>query len=78
MSSFALSFLLMWLYKERLKSPLLYKMGLFIRIIYVLAAGKSGLVLRKLFGDNPDIKKTEETVRSGQMEGVVWGACKIN
>ncbi|XP_022574833.2 uncharacterized protein LOC106453383 isoform X3 [Brassica napus] len=41
------------------------------------AAGKSGLVLRKLFGDNPDIKKTEETVRSGQMEGVVWGASKI-
>ncbi|KAH0882454.1 hypothetical protein HID58_058550 [Brassica napus] len=41
------------------------------------AAGKSGLVLRKLFGDTPDIKKTEETVRSRQMEGVVWGASKI-
>ncbi|CAF2094610.1 unnamed protein product [Brassica rapa subsp. narinosa] len=42
-----------------------------------IISGKSGLVLRKLFGDNPDIKKTEETVRSGQMEGVVWGASKI-
>ncbi|KAF3557113.1 hypothetical protein F2Q69_00010827 [Brassica cretica] len=41
------------------------------------AAGKSGLVLLKLFGDKPDIKKTEETVRSRQMEGVVWGASKI-
>nr|VDD05126.1 unnamed protein product [Brassica oleracea] len=40
-------------------------------------SGKSGLVLRKLFGDTPDIKKTEETVRSRQMEGVVWGASKI-
>ncbi|KAL0862340.1 hypothetical protein Bca101_041458 [Brassica carinata] len=38
---------------------------------------KEWLVLRKLFGDKPDIKKIEETVRSRQMEGVVWGTSKI-
>ncbi|XP_018436399.2 uncharacterized protein LOC108808798 isoform X2 [Raphanus sativus] len=41
------------------------------------AAGNSGLVLRKLKGDKPDIKKVEETVRSRHTEGVVWGTSKI-
>ncbi|XP_033145558.1 uncharacterized protein LOC103865769 isoform X3 [Brassica rapa] len=38
---------------------------------------KSGLVLKRLLGDKPDIKKLEESVRSLQTEGVVWGACKL-
>ncbi|XP_056866057.1 uncharacterized protein LOC130512018 isoform X2 [Raphanus sativus] len=38
---------------------------------------KSGLVLRELSGDKRDIKKLEESVRSLQTEGVVWGASTI-
>ncbi|XP_048634192.1 uncharacterized protein LOC106448923 [Brassica napus] len=38
---------------------------------------KSGLVLKRLLGDKPDIKKLEESVRSLQTEGVVWGASTI-
>ncbi|CAN7020342.1 unnamed protein product, partial [Brassica oleracea var. botrytis] len=38
---------------------------------------KSGLVLRKLLGDKPDIKKLEESVISLQTEGVVWGPSTI-
>ncbi|KAJ4881844.1 hypothetical protein Rs2_38899 [Raphanus sativus] len=45
--------------------------------MYVSFACKSGLVLRQLLGDKPDIKKVEESVRSLQTEGVVWGASTI-
>ncbi|CAH8376439.1 unnamed protein product [Eruca vesicaria subsp. sativa] len=40
-------------------------------------ACQSGLVLRQLFGDKPDIEKLEKSVRSVQTEGVVWSESTI-
>ena len=49
----------------------------FVIGLFAWLACKSGLVLKRLLGDKPDIKKLEESVRSLQTEGVVWGACKL-
>ena len=49
----------------------------FVIGLFAWPAWKSGLVLRKLLGDKPDIKKLEESVISLQTEGVVWGPCKL-
>jgi len=39
-------------------------------------AGKSSVLLDiKPWDDETDMKKLEETVRSIQMEGLLWGAC---
>ncbi|CAA7028938.1 unnamed protein product [Microthlaspi erraticum] len=38
--------------------------------------GKSGLLLVKLSPSNPDIKKLDESIRSIQREGLVWGESK--
>ena len=40
-------------------------------------SGKSSVLLDiKLWDDETDMKKLEEAVRSIQMEGLLWGACK--
>lgn len=43
------------------------------------SAGKSSVLLDiKPWDDETDMKKLEETVRSVQMEGLLWGACKFH
>lgn len=43
---------------------------------FILTAGKSSVLLDvKPWDDETDMKKLEETVRSVQMEGLLWGAC---
>ncbi|CAH8313123.1 unnamed protein product [Eruca vesicaria subsp. sativa] len=49
----------------------------FIGLSDCTAAGKSGLVFSELYSGNSDVKKLEESIRSLQTEGVVWGASKI-
>ncbi|KAK4758178.1 hypothetical protein SAY87_019479 [Trapa incisa] len=42
-------------------------------------SGKSSVLMDvKPWDDETDMKKLEEAVRSVQMEGLLWGACKLN
>ncbi|XP_020251183.1 elongation factor 1-beta-like, partial [Asparagus officinalis] len=57
-----------------------YKLFCYVLILYVVgsAAGKSSVLLDiKPWDDETDMKKLEETVRSIQMEGLLWGASKL-
>ena len=48
-----------------------------IYIIYIYTGGKSSVLMDvKPWDDETDMKKLEEAVRSVQMEGLTWGACK--
>lgn len=43
-----------------------------------ISAGKSSVLMDvKPWDDETDMKKLEEAVRSIQMEGLLWGACKF-
>lgn len=46
--------------------------------VYIISAGKSSVLLDvKPWDDETDMQKLEEAVRSVQMEGLTWGACKL-
>ncbi|CAA7028931.1 unnamed protein product [Microthlaspi erraticum] len=47
------------------------------RAVSLKESGKSGLMIVNMSLLNPDMKKSEESVRSSQKEGVVWEASKI-
>jgi elongation factor 1-beta len=43
----------------------------------IFTGGKSSVLMDvKPWDDETDMKKLEEAVRSVQMEGLTWGACK--
>lgn len=44
----------------------------------MVTGGKSSVLMDvKPWDDETDMKKLEEAVRSVQMEGLLWGACKL-
>jgi len=46
--------------------------------LFLFSAGKSSVLLDvKPWDDETDMKKLEEAVRSVEMEGLFWGACKF-
>ncbi|PWA56398.1 hypothetical protein CTI12_AA419270 [Artemisia annua] len=46
--------------------------------VFIISAGKSSILLDvKTWDDETDMQKLEEAVRSVQMEGLMWGACKL-
>ena len=46
-------------------------------LIHIYTGGKSSVLMDvKPWDDETDMKKLEEAVRSVQMEGLTWGACK--
>jgi len=46
--------------------------------LFIFSAGKSSVLLDvKPWDDETDMKKLEEAVRSVEMEGLFWGACKF-
>lgn len=48
-----------------------------LSFLLVLLGGKSSVLLDvKPWDDETDMKKLEEAVRSVQMPGLYWGACK--
>ena len=47
-------------------------------LLIPFSAGKSSVLLDvKPWDDETDMKKLEESVRSVQMEGLLWGACML-
>ena len=47
------------------------------QLIHIYTGGKSSVLMDvKPWDDETDMKKLEEAVRSVQMEGLTWGACK--
>ena len=47
-------------------------------LLGVCLGGKSSVLMDiKPWDDETDMKKLEEAVRSVQMEGLLWGACKF-
>jgi len=46
--------------------------------LHIFTGGKSSVLMDvKPWDDETDMKKLEEAVRSVQMEGLTWGACKL-
>jgi hypothetical protein len=46
--------------------------------LHIFIGGKSSVLMDvKPWDDETDMKKLEEAVRSVQMEGLTWGACKL-
>ena len=51
---------------------------IFCFLCILFSAGKSSVLLDvKPWDDETDMKKLEEAVRSVEMEGLLWGACKF-